>query len=335
MSDAATGHDAPSSAPRPVALTDGDELEAFAGPAWFRRAIAARAEVGNVEVAGCTIAYRAWGEPGSGVVLVHGGAAHSRWWDHIAPWLATEYRVVALDLSGHGDSGRRSAYDNAVWAREALAAAAAGGISGRPVVIGHSMGGGVAIMAGGLRGRPAGGVIVIDSAIRRPDPEDDAAQRLEAFGPLRQYPSKETAIAHFRTVPEQPSALAYVLAHIAAASVTATERGWTWKFDPAIFDRPRASADDLKRVSTRVALLRAEHGLMTSDIGSYMYELLGRSAPVIEVPLAGHHVMLDQPISLVVALRSVLADWRHSSPQRRAVSSPPRGRGAMASGDDA
>ena len=53
------------------------------------------------------------------------------------------------------------------------------------------------------------------------------------------------------------------------------------------------------------------------DIGAYMYEQLGRIAPVVEVPLAWHHIMLDQPIPLVTGLRALLADWEHSAPQRR------------------
>ena len=36
---------------------------------------------------------------------------------------------------------------------------------------------------------------------------------------------------------------------------------------------------------------------MTADIGAAMYEALGRVAPVIEIPEAGHHAMLDQPLS--------------------------------------
>ena len=48
-----------------------------------------------------------------------------------------------------------------------------------------------------------------------------------------------------------------------------------------------------------------------------MYELLGRVAPVIEIPEAYHHVMLDQPLLLVTGLRTLLADWQHSTPHTR------------------
>src|SRR5215475_1342121 len=76
-------------------------------PQWFSSALAAPVQECTTTVAGCTISYRCWGPAGAaGIILVHGGAAHARWWDHIAPMLGPGYRVAALDLSGHGDSGR-------------------------------------------------------------------------------------------------------------------------------------------------------------------------------------------------------------------------------------
>jgi hypothetical protein len=48
-----------------------------------------------------------------------------------------------------------------------------------------------------------------------------------------------------------------------------------------------------------------------------MYELLGRNAPVIEIPEAWHHMMLDQPLLLVTGLRTLFADWEHSVPLAR------------------
>ena len=53
------------------------------------------------------------------------------------------------------------------------------------------------------------------------------------------------------------------------------------------------------------------------EIGEYMFNLLGRSAPVVEIPQAQHHIMLDQPLALVAALRALLADWDHSTATRR------------------
>ncbi|MET0160673.1 MAG: alpha/beta hydrolase, partial [Acidimicrobiales bacterium] len=52
--------------------------------------------------------------------------------------------------------------------------------------------------------------------------------------------------------------------------------------------------------------------LVTEDIGASMCDKLGRVTPVIEIPEAGHHAMVDQPLILLTALRAFLADWDHS-----------------------
>jgi pimeloyl-ACP methyl ester carboxylesterase len=63
-----------------------------------------------------------------------------------------------------------------------------------------------------------------------------------------------------------------------------------------------------------VALFSAEHGIVSPQTSELMYDRLGRRAPLIEIPAAGHHVMLDHPIALVTGIRTLLADWEHSTP---------------------
>jgi pimeloyl-ACP methyl ester carboxylesterase len=154
--------------------------------------------------------------------------------------------------------------------------------------------------------------VVIDSPVRNPAPEQHAAQDRRVFGELRVYPSREAAIARFRPVPDQP-VLGYIADHVAATSVRQVDGGWTWKWDPRVFvlEPPRAP---LTRLACRVALFRAEHGIMSAEMSEIMYDRLGRVAPLIEIPAAGHHIMLDQPIALAAALRTLLSDWDHSLP---------------------
>jgi pimeloyl-ACP methyl ester carboxylesterase len=65
--------------------------------------------------------------------------------------------------------------------------------------------------------------------------------------------------------------------------------------------------------------LRGElSAVVPADTAEYMYELMGRNAPVASIPQAHHHLMLDQPLAFVAALRTLLADWEHSIPRRRA-----------------
>ena len=91
-------------------------------PDWFRQALAVPVTEEVVEVDGCPIHYLAWGPTGHrGLVFVHGGGAHAHWWTYVAASFAPDLRVVAIDLSGHGDSGHRDVYDFEQWTDEVMA----------------------------------------------------------------------------------------------------------------------------------------------------------------------------------------------------------------------
>jgi pimeloyl-ACP methyl ester carboxylesterase len=211
------------------------------------------------------------------------------------------------------------------------------------------MGGFVTIATAAVHGDGLTGVIICDSPVTAPDPEVESYRLKEAFGAPRTYASVDDAVARFRTVPPQDHYLDYVIDHVARRSLkpvcveaddthaggvevpagTAMSAcakshehgGWQWKFDRRIFEQFAGGMRGiampyLGRVRCRFALLRSECGLVTPDIGRSMYEALGRVAPVIEIPEAGHHAMLDQPLVLLTALRTLLADWDHSEPHR-------------------
>ena len=275
-------------------------------PAWFNRAMSAAPQRRTVRVAGAQIGYRVWGEPGlPGVVLVHGGAAHSGWWDHVAP-LLTGHRVVGLDLTGHGDSDRRDTYDPHLWAREVVAVAAAAELH-RPVVVGHSMGGWVATTVGVVSPAEVSAVVVIDSPLN--DQPPDEARLRERRRPHRVYATEAEALARFRTLPPQDVVLPYVRDHVARGSLRPVEGGWTWKFDPDFFGTRLRLRDLLPELSCPATLFRCEHGLVSPQMATEMADLVPAGLPVVDLPDAGHHPMLDQPLALVTGLRTLLATW--------------------------
>jgi len=293
-------------------------------PRWFRRALEVDFTDEFVTVDGTPIHFVAWGERGRrGLVFVHGGAAHAHWWTHVAASFASEFRVVAIDLSGHGDSGHRKTYTLERWTDEVVAVADAAGMDGRPVIVGHSMGGFVTIATAALHADVPAGVIICDSPVTTPDPEVRSYQSREAFGRPRTYATLDAVLERFRTVPVQKHNLDFVIDHVARRSAQQVDGGWRWKFDRHVFDSFGPSLRGiakpyLPRVNCRFALLRSEFGLVTAGIGAEMYEALGRVAPVIVLPQTGHHPMLDQPLILLTALRALLADWDHSEPLRPA-----------------
>jgi pimeloyl-ACP methyl ester carboxylesterase len=288
----------------------GSMPSAETAPSWFTSAIATVPLMRSIEVDGLRIAYRVWGDEGlPGLILVHGGAAHSGWWDHIAP-LLTSHRVVAPDLSGHGDSGRREQYDVDVWSREVMSVAAAEGLV-RPVVVGHSMGGWVAVSAGSNFGDDVAAIAVLDSPLHDQPPEEIGLR--ERQRPTRIYPSLEEAMQRFTTLPPQELVLPYVKAHITPQSIHQVDGGWTWKFDPKFFGRRVLLRDALPNLVCPAALFRSEHGLVTPEMAAEMSRLVGDNFAVVDVPAAGHHPMLDQPLSLVTGLRTLLALWPRTS----------------------
>ena len=101
-------------------------------------------EAHEVDLHGHRAVYRAAGR-GPTVVLVHGMINSSRHWQAVAEVLAGSYRVVAPDLIGHGDSatprGDYSLGAHAAGIRDLLTTI---GIE-RATIVGHSLGGGVAM----------------------------------------------------------------------------------------------------------------------------------------------------------------------------------------------
>ena len=290
-------------------------------PKWFIDALAAPRESRRVDVAGCPIHYLHWGErERPGLVFVHGGAAHAEWWSFLAPQLTHDYQVLALDLSGHGDSGRRDEYPRELWAEEVMAVIEDADLPGPPVVVGHSLGGMVSIVTASRYGERLAGAMIVDTPVRKPDPESQEGRHGRMFRNPKTYPDLETALEHFYLSPPQPCEHGYILDHVARHSLHRVEAGWTWKFDPRIFLRVslKPVSEYLAQTRCRVAVLRGEFSdLVPPETGAYMYDLLDRNAPIVEIPQAHHHLILDQPLAFIAALRALLADWEHTVPRMR------------------
>jgi len=195
------------------------------------------------------------------------------------------------------------------------------GFQGKPIVVGHSLGGIVTIICAALHGERLAGAVIVDSPVRKPDPETQEGSRGRSFRNPKTYSSEEDAVAHFRLVPPQPCENDFIVDHIARHSLHETDAGWTWKFDKAVFpsSAPRPMAEYLKQVPCRIALFRGEWSVVVlPETAEYMYELLERNAPLVEIPQSHHHLFLDQPLAFIAALRALLADWEHSVPRRPA-----------------
>lgn len=301
-------------------------------PAWFETAIAAPYETQFTTCEGARIHYQRWGDRTKpGLLLVHGNGAHAHWWDFVAPYLADDYHVIAMTFSGMGDSDWRDTYAMDVFAREQLAVCEAAGLfdhPSKPIIVAHSFGGFVTILTGAEYGDRFEGVVIVDSPVNPPDrPRTGPPAGLRG---AKVYPTLEAALARFRLAPPQPCENDYIMDYIARLSLkraplpeagpNGEAEGWAWKFDPSIWQRfqvSRPPQELLKETRCRIALFRGDKSsLWDDDVGDYMRDLLNRQVPFIEIPEARHHVMLDQPLAFVAALRTLLQEWRYSDPVR-------------------
>jgi len=119
---------------------------------------------GTVESAdGVEIVYLTAGRGAEALIFIHGGFADSSYWHHQLVTLSDRYQVVAVDLAGHGASGRdREVWSLAAFGEDVRAVVNDLGLR-RVVVIGNSLGGPVALEAARLMPNRVVGVIGIDT----------------------------------------------------------------------------------------------------------------------------------------------------------------------------
>ncbi len=99
---------------------------------------------------GVPIHYESIGSGDTAVVLVHCWSCSMKTWDGQVKALASRYRVVRLDLAGHGSSGKqRTDWTMAAFGQDVRAVVTALGLQ-HVVLVGHSMGGPVILEAASL-----------------------------------------------------------------------------------------------------------------------------------------------------------------------------------------
>ena len=302
-------------------------------PAWFHSALAVAREEGFVEVDGTRIHYFRWGDPAlPPILMTHGFLAHARCFAFIAPLLAADYHIVAYDLSGMGDSAIRPACDTFARGAEMIGVAEALGLfdgPAKPIIIAHSFGSSVGLTAMEIAGERFGGLILCDLMILRPEIlEQRWRQGNSRLGsgnpdkPQRRYPDYAAARSRYVLSPPQPAGEPFLLDYIAFHSLRQIDDEWTWKFDPEIFRQDKAGQDwrgigqRVVKVAGRKAIVHGEHStLFTPDSAKYLRELGGTDIPMVAIPYAAHHLMLDQPIAFTAALITVLELWQRPGAQ--------------------
>ncbi|MBX9459709.1 MAG: alpha/beta hydrolase [Rhizobium sp.] len=311
----------------PLAQFNGERPPA---PEWFENALRDLPLERRVKVDGVEIEVLEWGVESAlpSLFLLHGTGASADWWRFIAPFLAQERRVVAMSWSGMGGSGWRKSYSFESYASEAEAIARAIGLFSAdeaPILIGHSMGGMVGTLCCSRPDNSFRAIVAIDSGILDYRPpadwrelENHARIAAEDWPSYNLYPTLPAALLRYRFLPPQSSANGFITDYIARSNLRELampdgRTGWTWRSDPKLRflgQEPDFFADRLPKVNRPMVLIR---GGISALIPLERFRLTVEKAPPgtlgLEIPEAGHHVMVDQPLALVAALGALCAAW--------------------------
>ena len=123
-------------------------------------------------------------------------------------------------------------------------------------------------------------------------------------------------MARFRLAPPQTCDNLFILDHIARCSAGEVSdahgrNGWALHFDPHFWEKfTRIDPTSLVTARSPLALIRgAKSQLFHPEDAAYLLSLIAPSSPYVGIPEAEHHVMIDQPLAFVAALRALLANW--------------------------
>ena len=272
-----------------------------------------------VEANGLRFHYREWGDtrPRHVVILLHGYAETCEVWADVAPDLAREFRVIAIDQRGHGKSDRATDHDysRATQVEDLEAIVEALGLR-TVTLIGHSMGGANAICYAADNAEIVTAVVVIETA---PEVLRSGIEQLRRLlGTRASFPSLDDAVEAFR--PYLPYATTEQVERRVLASLVPNEDGvYAWHFDPILRDplsRPpdadpgqrRLSDlwDGADRLQCPTMIVRGqETDMLTPEAIQRLHRRVSGSR-VSLIEDAGHSVPTDQPAALSLNIREFL-----------------------------
>ena len=134
---------------------------------------------------------------------------------------------------------------------------------------------------------------------------------------LRTYPTKEAAKARFRLIPEQPGVKRELLDHMADYAIKEVDGGWTWKFDPALFDYLEMGIDQRDKYASLACPSALILGEKSEDEGAFYEEHMSKITdgllPTVTVPGTYHHLMFDEPLTVAMTMKLLLLEWHRQA----------------------
>jgi pimeloyl-ACP methyl ester carboxylesterase len=296
---------------------------------------------GRYDSLGLSLHYLEWGDPDAPpVLLVHGGLDNAWCWSEVAAGLKRDFRVIALDLRGHGDSDWSLGGDYHMMAFLADLAGFTRDVIGRPfTLVGHSMGARISIFFTGAMPEAVERLVALEGVAGRRTDEllsEKAGAKTQAWvearnarhaadhatqvggwlreragyrrSPSRPYTDFEEVVERKLARPEQRLTRDQAL-QFARNNMRQDEEGrWSWKFDPAvrwhISVEPGMSESHsfYSRIECPVLHVYGEESWAYPPPAEDL--ACFRRSRLVTIPGAGHWSHLNQPGAVVSKIRA-------------------------------
>jgi len=273
--------------------------------------------------------YVDWGNPDAPpMILIHGGRDHCRNWDWVAERFRDDYHIIAPDLRGHGDSAWMIGgnYTQLDYVYDIAQLLHQKGMD-PATVVGHSLGGSIALMYTALYPDKVTKLIAIEGL--GPSPEMHAKMNAKPMGERvrdwmddlrkssgrlpKRYPSLEEAYQRMQN--ENPHLSEEQARHLTVHGSNQNEDGtFSWKFDNyvrffAFSSRPVEEVRTLwGDITCPTLLVRGEESWASDPVADGRVEHFNCPLEVEAFAKAGHWVHHDQLEGFVARAKTFLAD---------------------------
>ena len=246
---------------------------------------------------GLKIAYSKYGNGSDLIVFVHGWSCDRSYWDNQIDYFRSDYKVVTIDLGGHGESG--TTREN--WTISSLGDDVVSVIElfeyENLFVVGHSMGAMVIVDAASKINTPNISLFLVDLLKNKywPLPEENFESFIKPFRKDFQAQTKKWVSSMFKdgTDPELVNSITSDMSNAPSEiAIPILKDLWVRDFDPTI--------SLLNKKEAKMTLINSDQGKTKED------ELKEMGFEITYIPGTGHFIMNEAPNNFNRHLQSLI-----------------------------
>lgn len=262
----------------------------------------------SIKINGLKLHYLDWGnESAFPMVLLHGLCSNAHYWDFFASSIKDDYRILAIDQRGHGDSDWPGRYGPKEYVSDLESFVASLGL-GSFVLIGHSMGGINSVIYAARYPDQVSALVIVDIGPKIAAAGVERMER-ERAGEPEAFTSEQEAISYMQRIePRQPDEF---IRYQAKHALWRDDKGnFTFRYDKALRSTELRSPEWLWEYVGQVVcpcllVHGAESDMLTAEAADTMAGAM-EAGSVVDIERSGHSVAGDNPRAFEAAVRDFL-----------------------------